>query len=417
MPTLTDRTMLPPVHHPLESPAADAARLLLRLGLLVLALGLPVLALVSRRAVFVIFPIAVVLILLSVLLRGPEPALRQFGAALISRLGLAALFVIGWAALSLSWTPFFAEAGDHLGKVLATGLAAVAVVAALSERTRTADLYLVPIGVAAGAAAAIALAFIPAPRLLIDPDIITMPRALVGLGILVWPALGALGARHHWSLAALLMLGVAAAAGLNFAPMVLAMLACGALSFILARSNLVQTARGLGLAVALLFIAAPALALLFDALLTARSAEASLLGQNVATWAAIIKADPARLLTGHGLDAATRAIQSGFLPAGAPRSLLFETWYELGLIGALSFAAMLYLAYGAAGRLGAAAGPALAGGITACLVLALTGQQTTQIWWVTLLAVALIATSLVVRGQYRTSRPFAPGTLTSEEAE
>ena len=113
------------------------------------------------------------------------------------------------------------------------------------------------------------------------------------------------------------------------------------------------------------------------------------------------------MLTGHGLDASFRAVQAGFLPAATPRSILFEIWYELGIIGALGLAAMLYLAFGAAGRAGAAAGPALAGGLTACLVMMLSGQQTTQIWWITLLAAALVATSLVVRGQYHTTRPLA----------
>ena len=184
-------------------------------------------------------------------------------------------------------------------------------------------------------------------------------------------------------------------------------LGCGCVAFAAARSDLKPVSRGLGMLAAALFICAPALPLLADALFEARGADTAEIARSASVWASLIKADPARLLTGHGFDAAVRSMQSGFLPAAAPRSILFEVWYDLGALGALSLAALLYLSFRGAGRAGVAAGPALTGGLTACLVFALSGLHTTQIWWITLLAAGIVATNLVVRGQYRTSRPLA----------
>ena len=283
--------MSTPTSRSLEDPAADAARLLLRLGLGVLAFGLPVLALLSRRAVFIVFPLAAVLVLLAAMLRGPQASFRHFGAAVTSRLGLAMLFIVGWTALSLTWTPFLAEASDHLLKILGTGLLSVAVVSALPEHTRSSDLNLVPIGVTLGALLALVLAFQVIPAASAEPDTVTLPRGLAGLAVVVWPALGALGARQHWGLAGLLMLGVAAAAALLWSPVVLLALGCGAIAFVAARGDLRPVTRGLGLGAALLFVAAPVLPLLADTLFAARGMEASELARSAAAWAAIIKAD------------------------------------------------------------------------------------------------------------------------------
>ena len=387
--------------------AADAARLLLRLGVAILALGLPVIALMSRRAGFILFPISGALILLAAMLRASPDAPRRLVGAFGSRLGAAALFLVCWAALSLIWTPFRAEAMDHVLRIVATGLFAAAAAAALPRHTRSSDLYLLPIGAAAGAALAIMLAFSAAPVAPADMETHALPRGIAALSVLVWPALGALGARQHWAFAVALFLAVAAAAALNFAPISLTALGCGALAFAAARGDLTHVSRGLGGLAALLLIGAPLLLVLGDALIAARGGEPSEFARSVAESAAIIKTDPARLLTGHGFDAAVRSVQAGFLPAATPRSLLFEIWYDLGALGALGLSAVFYLCFAAAGRSGAAAGPALAGGLTTCLVFALAGLHTTQVWWITLLASGLVATTLVVRGQYRTSRPLA----------
>ncbi len=53
-------------------------------------------------------------------------------------------------------------------------------------------------------------------------------------------------------------------------------------------------------------------------------------------WADIIMADPLRLVTGHGIETALRNRISSALDVSAPTSLIFEVWYELGVLGALA---------------------------------------------------------------------------------
>ena len=390
---------------PRENPAADAARLLSRLGVAVLALGLPSLSLLSRRAVFIVFPIGCGLILLAALLRPRDHGVERFRAELLSTAGVAGLFLVGWAALSLLWTPFKPEAADHLLKVVGTALLAAAAAAALQQYTRSSDLYLAPVGVAVGAALVLALGIKPTDSA--DADGGTLARGILTLTVLLWPALGALGARGHWTLAALLTVAVAAGAALTWSPWVLAALGCGAVVFAIARYDLPRISSRLGLAAAAICVLAPLLPLAADALFATRGMEASGLARGAASWAAIVKGDPARLLTGHGLDAAARSAQAGFLPPETPRGILFEVWYDLGMLGAAGLAALLFLAYRAAGLAGPGGGPAMTGGLTTVLALACLGAQTTQVWWLTLLAAGLVSASLVLRGQYRTTRPSA----------
>ena len=92
-------------------------------------------------------------------------------------------------------------------------------------------------------------------------------------------------------------------------------------------------------------------------------------------------------LTGHGFDMITRAVMSGFIPADAPRSLLFEIWYELGLVGALA-AALLFLGGSlAAGKASQALAPFLLAAITTGFVISIWEMDATQLWWITLLGV------------------------------
>ena len=51
------------------------------------------------------------------------------------------------------------------------------------------------------------------------------------------------------------------------------------------------------------------------------------------------------MITGHGFNFVGSGFWHGYLPAQAPHSILFETWTDLGLIGALAGAALTYLAY------------------------------------------------------------------------
>jgi hypothetical protein len=134
-------------------------------------------------------------------------------------------------------------------------------------------------------------------------------------------------------------------------------------------------------------------------------------GASLAVWADVVLADPLRLITGYGLDTVLRGKISGALPGNAPTTLLFETWYELGLVGAASAALCLWFAIMAAGRM---SGSLAAGGVAAyatAFVLAALGFATLQTWWLMTLAAVAVLFTAIARGQYRTDRPIAPKIL------
>ena len=122
--------------------------------------------------------------------RGP----RQLRAAIFSPTGFIAVFLGCWALLSLIWTPFGTGPSERFVKSASTFVLAAVAAALLPERTRTSNLYLLPIGVAAGAIAIIVLAvFSRSPSVHSgNPEVSLLARAAFGLALLVWPALGAL---------------------------------------------------------------------------------------------------------------------------------------------------------------------------------------------------------------------------------
>ena len=392
---------------PYDDPAVAAARLLVRLGLTGLAIGMPLAALISRRAVFLIFPVGTALILAGALLRSGGEGLRRFMRGLASPAGLAALLLAAWAAASLLWTPYLAEAQEHFAKMAGTLLLAAVACAALPRKTRIADFYLFPIGLALAAAAIIATSLLGAAAAPADADMLLQDRAVTTLAVLLWPSLSALGVRKHWTLAISLTIAVTAAAIIAWNPPALTALAAGAFAFTAARSQPRRTNQALAGAAALLFLAAPLFPQLAKFILAAKTADLKGNFQSIAAWAAIIKADVPRVFTGHGLDAASRGVLAGFLPAAAPRTLLFEIWFDLGIVGATACAALAALGFLAAGRFGKIAGAGVTATLASVLTLAILGRNTTQMWWITLIGVAAMACAGVIRTQYQVMRPKA----------
>jgi hypothetical protein len=131
------------------------------------------------------------------------------------------------------------------------------------------------------------------------------------------------------------------------------------------------------------------------------------LDASTANWGSLVLAQPYRLLTGHGFDVLGRAIASGYIPSPAPRSILFETWFEFGAVGAVAAALFAASAFSAVGRASATIAPFLLAELAAGLTVALWGADTTQLWWVTFIGVGAVAFIHVIRGQYRTDRPAA----------
>lgn len=392
-----------------DDPAAESSQFLIRLGLGVLAIAIPVGALFFRRSVFLLFPVGAGVILLGALLAPRRDALWRLRKALFSPMGLVAGVILFWAALSILWTPFRADAVERLFKVGGTLALAAAAAAVLPDRTRVANLYLAPVGVAFAAVLALLVASVgPQPASRILPDAAMLERALVAITLVMWPALAVLVTRRRIGLTITLPILVAVAAYSTGGTVAFLSMAAGGLAFAATLGSRQVATRWLGRFFAALVILAPAAA--FSARFFTRGANGEW-GRQLASldmWRMQIETEPLRLLTGHGLDAAARAMTRGLAPQGAPRTAIFDVWYELGVVGAVATAALLYGAFRFARRAPPEAGPALVGGLTHGLIVGAIGGGSAQIAWLTMVAVAAILFTAMTNGLYKTSRPAAP---------
>src|SRR5688572_7067774 len=83
-------------------PAADAALLLRRLAFAILMLAIPLATLVARRALVILAPIAVVLLVIAAAIDGSaRPLAASARRVFISPGGLAGALLLAWCALSL----------------------------------------------------------------------------------------------------------------------------------------------------------------------------------------------------------------------------------------------------------------------------------------------------------------------------
>ena len=101
----------PNAQTPLD-PATDAALLLRRIGFATLALALPLASLVSRRAAVVLVPIGVILLAIAALIEAPRWFAGNIRASIFSRAGLTLWALVGWAVLSLVWSPYTGSATE-----------------------------------------------------------------------------------------------------------------------------------------------------------------------------------------------------------------------------------------------------------------------------------------------------------------
>ena len=122
-------------------------------------------------------------------------------------------------------------------------------------------------------------------------------------------------------------------------------------------------------------------------------------------WGRLVQREPLRLMTGHGFDVTARAKAAGLIEPTAPRGLLFELWYDLGLLGVVGVAIVLLMIIRASSK----SAPVLAPGILATLICAFSltvlGQVALQSWWVTLIGLVVIMWFAIEQGQYHTIRP------------
>ncbi|MDJ1158946.1 peptide ABC transporter permease [Chelatococcus sp. SYSU_G07232] len=389
-------------------PAADAATLLRRIGFATLVVAVPVAAVVARRATVVLVPLGAALLVIAALLDGASPGLGTTLRRIVpSRGGLLALALIGWAALSILWSPFPATAGDKIVNVLGAVLVTLAGVAALPERMRASNLYLTGIGAGAAAVFAIAVALAISAADEAEHADASLDRGLVSLAVTIWPAIAWLVSRDRRMMALTLAAVAAAAVLLGPSPTPAFALALGGLAYAATTIRPAAVAKALAAGIAGLILAAPLLPFVLRPFAKAIFGLTHPTTAAVRAWADVVRSEPMRLVTGHGLDTALRGRSVGLLPTDAPMSLLFEVWYELGLVGAAALAALFYLTVRAAAGVQGLLLPALMAAFAAVFSLGCLGIGMAQSWWLSTLGIVAIAFVAVERGQFRTTRPKA----------
>lgn len=384
-------------------PAADAARLLGRLGFAILMIAAPLAAVGGRRALVILVPVAIVLLVLAAALEsdGREPWQRA-RAMLLTPAGGLTLFLLFWAGLSLVWTPFPKEAAERFANVAGTAALALVGVACLPRKMRASNLYMLPIGVAAAALALIMNALRPA--LPASEEAGLSQRAALLIVLLAPAAYTWLQMRSKALLGGLLLVLVGLAATAAQAYGVFAALLVGVGIYALARTHAALARRIVLIGTAGLVLLAPLVPFVLRPLAKIAFGAQSAIFDAVRVWARVVAQEPARLLTGHGFDTAIRARIAGLVPAGSPRGLLFELWYELGLLGAITMALLLWRAVAASAARPARDGAGVLALIAMAFVLAVLGQGAMQAWWLLGLLIAIMALSAVERAHDRAIR-------------
>jgi hypothetical protein len=399
----------PPQTH--DDPAGDAAALLRRVGFIGLFVVVPVAALFTRRALVVLAPIAIALLILASALDGGQRPLRAtLGRLAGARTFLAAGILALWCLLSLAWTPFLGPATERLANILAMVALAFAGYLALPDRMRSANLYLLPIGVGAAGIAGIVLGFLGGASLRggFEEDT-ALERGLTLLALLAWPAVAWLRSRGR----DLEALGIAVVTALALVlaprPLPLVALGIGAAAYALASLRRDVGVRiTAGLAAGLLALG-PLVPFALRPFMSAAFGSQHPLTLSVRAWARIEAGEGLRLVTGHGFETALRGRFVGLLPPDAPTSVLFALWYELGVVGALSAAFALYGTIRHAGGGPAALVPGAMAAFAATFAFACLGVGLNVMWWFTAVAVLVLAFVATERGQFRTHRPKAGG--------
>ncbi len=386
-------------------PAKDAARLLGWFGLTVLMIGAPLIGVLSRRALLVFLPVGAAILAAGYGLSVSRVGLRALRDAFASPIGLCGLFLAAWTGLSLAWTPFPELALPRFAATASTVLVAAVIIAHIPERRARPYLYLLPGGVAATSLATLGLALLGPTSFRggteFDPSL--LERSVLTLAVLAWPAFGALAAFGRWRLAAALAALVAATLAAADARIAMAVFALAALAFAGAGPSH-RLGTGSAIVFAGLVLMAPLLPFALAPLAKALPPVGASTVAAMTDWRNLVAADLPRLLTGHGLDQARLGVFTGFLPPHAPRTILFEVWYDLGLLGAAALAGLFALGLRAAAEAAPYVAPALVAGLVATLTIAIFGIATAELWFVTLVSLQAIAFGLLARSS-RNSRP------------
>ena len=389
--------------------AADASQFLSRVGYVVLGLAAPASVVLHPLALFVLLPIGVALVVVAAVLDPAADALTRIGETFRSPLVLIGLAGLAWAALSILWTPFPVAAAQHVLKLAGMALAVLLALTTTREHARATDLYLFPLGLALTMAtilAAWAAAQQGAPL-----DQTRIPEGARAIAVLLFPTMGALAARGRNGYARLLLILAFVYASLIGATATTTALFVGFAALSFAVSDLDRTARDLSRLAAALILLSPFIPALVSTF--ARWMLHAKLGALPAPYPSLGVAndaflhDKARLLIGHGFETVARGVRAGILPPQTPRALVFEIWYELGIVGALIAAAGAWLGFRAVGAAPPRLAPYLAATLACNLTLGFLSCDLSDMTWLALLAIAGMAVDVAAHSQYRTTRPSA----------
>jgi hypothetical protein len=381
-------------------PAEQAGLMLFRIGFGIMFIMVPLSAGLSRRAPVVLAPIGAVIVLAAAFMtRNGVDAIQRARTLPWSPLGIIAIVLFLWALLSLLWTPWLGHASERLFRIVSTALLTFAVVTMLPKRMKTSNLYLVAIGVGLSIIVTLILQFSPPVRV----DGVAFDRNMILLTLLGWPTVTYLALKKR-IFESMIVAGAIGTLVIGLrGPIILPALLVGAIILGGAVSNTRAAALALIAGILVTILAAPVWALA----LSHMPVQSGGLSGLLQAWAEVIAKDPLRLLTGHGLDTALRNKIFSFSETSVPRSLLFEIWYELGLIGAVCLTAFLIFSVEGIARLNDRVAPYALGAFGFALSLSIMGLGTSQMWWLTSLSMTIIAFAAIIRRENEFVRPVA----------
>ena len=235
----------------------------------------------------------------------------------------------------------------------------------------------------------------------------TPGRTAVLLTCLCWAAAAWMMIKNRRKVAAGLIALVFGVALLGPTAEAVAPMGVGLIVFAIAWAVPERAGRWLAQVAALLVLAAPVIALVAKLVAAGLSLPAQGFIGSLGAWWDIVAYDPVRLMAGRGFDAAQAARDSGIIPPEANATLISDIWYDLGLLGAIGFAILLFHAFRAVGRFGLEVAPLALAGLASAFCYALIERGATQTWWMNGLIVFAIVLLSVERGRYRTVRPRA----------
>ena len=390
---------------PSPQPAASAARLLRRVGFFVLAAA-PLLSMASRRGFVIAVPFGSILVIMATLIESEtNKPWQSIGRMAVSICGIAGLFVLLWAGLSLIWTPFKSEAMARLANMIGLVVLVMTTVASLPVHSRASNLHVLPIGLGGAIVLANGLSIwsINDPDLVIDP--LFTERLPLFASVLLFPCIGWLHSRQRFGGALMLLVFTGSFLILHEAYAALFSLTLGIVFYGLAVWRATWCRWLSGMMTIGLLVLAPVLPFVLRPLTKWAFGATDLNVDALRAWGRLVQREPLRLMTGHGFDVTARAKAAGLIEPTAPRGLLFELWYDLGLLGVVGVAIVLLMIIRASSK----SAPVLAPGILATLICAFSltvlGQVALQSWWVTLIGLVVIMWFAIEQGQYHTIRP------------